>query len=186
MIRVNGRPELQDDLDAVSSTADDTNLRIARFLGERIEIAAHIQAAAGPEVAVPILQVTGGVLIIDQWAVITAITALANCTNIRLDLWDGVLSTPLTRNPGPNLSGVAVGAAFTRGHVLTDPIDLLDAATGAAFEPQKKVGYPILVNQKFGADTFVRFIFTPGAEVDFEMNVTVEYSALDDGTLVAV
>jgi hypothetical protein len=150
----------------------------------------HVVAGVGP-VAANILQVTGSVLVLDQYAVLTEVNALTNFTDVWATMYSGGADRdPLTKgNPGgADLSNMPVGSFFTRGHVVTSPYDVIDATHAAMFEPTgPRVGSSFTATQGTGGvDSFLRIKGTAGAPVDFKMEVTFQWAPLDGGTLVFV
>jgi hypothetical protein len=151
--------------------------------GIRLETEAHINVGAGSH-NINVLQLTGAARVVEQYAIITEVTALADMTDVYADLWDGTLSSPLTKSPGATFSGLPVGSMFTKDKVLTEEYSILDASTGIINEiSDKDVGFPFLINQKAGADTFIRFNFTTGVGVNFKMQIFFKYQKLNGGSL---
>ena len=156
---------------------------IARSSGYHIEKEAT-HAGTGTQVF-NILQLTGSVVVTEQWGVITEITTLTNLTSMYADLWDGTLAVPLTNN-GATLSGVPVGTLFTRDKLSTSAFSVNSAATGSMLEnlDSKKVGRPFVITQKNGVDTFIRLHFTTTDNpVSFKVKIHFEYYPINGSTL---
>jgi hypothetical protein len=151
--------------------------------GIRLQAEAHINLGAGTH-NINVLQLTGAARVVEQYAIITDVTNIADITDVYADLWDGTLSTKLTKTPGSDFSGIALGSFFTKDKDSTNTYSLIDAATAGFLETNTRdIGYPFVVNQKNGVDTFIRFNFTTGAGVNFKMQVYFKYQKLNGGTL---
>jgi hypothetical protein len=158
---------------------------VERNWGFVIERSIHVQVGAGPTTEANLFKVTGTILIVDQWAELTEVTALTDMTSVYADVWDGTKSTPFTDPaPGADFSGLSVGSFFTRAFDSSQSIVVADATENNIIEPSgKNVGEPFTVTQKNGVDTFLRFIFTPGADVDFRMLLFVVWTPMNGGVL---
>jgi hypothetical protein len=145
-----------------------------------------IVAAAGPAVQVNVFRLAGSVMILDQWAVLTEVNALANCTDVYADLWDGVNSVKLSAGSpgGADLSGCPVGSMFTKGEDRTEPYTVMSADQCRSFEPDfRRAGRPFIITAKHGAGTYIRFNLEPGADVDFKMLLHFDFLPYNGGTL---
>ena len=133
-----------------------------------------------------VFQVTGSVIVTDQYAEIKATPTLTNCTNVYADFWDGTLAQDLTAN-GIVLSGVPVGTMFTKDKVAASTYTLCDASTGCINETtgDRKVGRPFTVTQKFGADSFIRMnLTTTDNPIDFTVYLEFRWRPINGGNLV--
>jgi len=133
-----------------------------------------------------ILQVTGTVAIINQFAIITRVGTLTNLTGVYADIWDGTNAVPLTSATGAVLSGATVGTFFTKDKIASEvySINFSDECRMLETTDAKKAGRPFSITQKNATDTFIRFhSITTDAPVDFDVEIYFEYVPMDGGTL---
>lgn len=181
----NGEP-VNDLLEVIGAGyADDTPAdMLIRGSGRIIESLAVITGTGA--VAVNVLQLTGTVLILNQWAEITEITTLTNLTNVYATLYDGTNSVDLTAD-GVDLSTAVVGSFFTKDKIASEVYSASIATQCRVLETlgDRRAGRPFLVTQKNGADTFIRFHYTTtDAPVLFTMRISFEYIPMNGGSLV--
>lgn len=134
-------------------------------------------------------QITGSIHVISLHAEILTAGTLTNCTAVSFDLWDGALSTALTKaSPGAVLSGEAVGTIMTKIDINTANLSILSNATGAIEETTgNKVAQAFDIIQKSGQDTFIRFNYTTtDTPIDATVEVHMEYFIRDGGTVTVV
>ena len=132
-----------------------------------------------------VLQLTGTVKVINQWAEITAVTTLTNATNVYATLWDGTNSVDLTSD-GLTLSGAPVGSFFTKDQIASSPYsaNIADECRLLETTADRFSGRPFSITQKNGADTFIRFhLTTTDAPIDFTIKIVFEYIPANGGTL---
>jgi len=137
---------------------------------------------------VNVFQVTGMVEVTSIHAEVVDATTLTNCTDVAFDLWDGTLSTALTKaSPGGVLSGVAVGTGMVKTAIASTLLTVLDNATGVLQEVAGiKVAQAFYVVKKNGADTFIRFNYTTtDAPINAQIKVDIVWADIDSGTIVA-
>ncbi len=130
-----------------------------------------------------ILQITGAVRIVNQYAVVKKITTLVNATNIYATAYDGTDSVELT-DDGATISGFAVGSIFFKDQALTEEYTVLNADQVRVNEliVDNKAGKPFTVIQKNGADTFIRLhLTTTDTPIDFDVEITFLYEKLGAG-----
>jgi hypothetical protein len=164
-----------------NSIGDMLNRRIGRSFKGFVPIVRGVGSHA-----INVFKITGTVLVVNQFAIISAITNLTNCTNVYASFWDGTVSNDLTLD-GITLSGVPVGTTFFKDKVETVPYTLLDASAGAVYEPTDwKEGKPFYVQQKYGVDSFIRFHLDTTSGVDFVMYLEFEYRLLNGAKLELV
>jgi hypothetical protein len=133
-----------------------------------------------------ILQLTGTVIVLSQWAMLTEVTTLTNLTNMYADLWGGSVIDTLCSD-GAVLSGMPVGTYFTKDKVSTEAYSIIDAATGGVLETlaDRKSGRPFTVTQKAETDTFIRLhLTTTDSPISFKVKVHFEYYPINGSTLV--
>ena len=129
----------------------------------------------------------GAVTVLEQYAVITAVTDLTNMTDVYADLWDGTNSVPLTKTPGLDLSGYSVGSFFTKDEVATSTYSSMNADQCRMLEAGfRTAGRPFTVNAKNGANTYIRFNYTTNTTLDFTMDIYFYHRVLDSGSLTLV
>jgi hypothetical protein len=131
-----------------------------------------------------VFEFTETITILDQWAIITAIADLTNCTNVYADVWDGTNAVPLTLD-GMTLSGVPVGSFFTKDKLAADTYSLNDASQVRVSEvlDSKKVGRPFTITAKNGVTNYIRFHVTTNTTLDFTMFLHFNYLLLNGATL---
>ena len=136
-----------------------------------------------------VLQFTGAIQIVDQYAVLTSVTTLVNATDVYADAWDGATAVDLTKTPGATMSGFEVGSFFLKDQSAASTYSTMRADQVRFNElSANKIGQPFILNQKNGADSFIRFhLTTTDAPVDFTMSVNFEFRKLShDGNLFFV
>ena len=168
---------------------DDTFQSILeRTAGLAYCVEAHIQADNETKIF-NVFQFTGNVRILNQWAEITEITALTNCTGVHADIWDGSVSDLLTDDsPGATLSGLALQSLFLKDKTRDQPYTVVDADQVRCIETVagKRAGRPFSITAKYGATNYIRFHVTTNTTLDFKMLVFFEYEILNGGSLVLV
>jgi hypothetical protein len=148
---------------------------------------ANIIAAAGGAHVLNVFKVTGAVRILEQYAIVTDVTDVANITNVYSTLYDGTNTVNLTAD-GITLSGMANGSFFTKDQDSTKTYTLLNADQCRTSETvtTKHVGYPFIVNAKYGANTYIRFHYTTAGTCNFTMDIHFIYQKLNGGDLTIV
>ena len=122
-------------------------------------------------------QVVGSVEVYRIYGTVKTATTFANCTAAYFDLYDSSNPFVITKNDGV-LSGLGVGAFFTKEAIKTVTMTVIDNVAGSVTEPttEKKQFTPFIVTQKTGADTFIRFNYTTSdAPIDAVLTIYVEY-----------
>jgi hypothetical protein len=184
----NSEPIINDYItDNILATNKNTLFGVAyRLAGRHIWVEdAHITANNETK-NLNIFKVNGSVTVINQWAEITEITALTNCTNVYADLWDGTNSVQLT-SPGADFSNLSLGSFFKKSEDSTQQYSISNADECRVLEPSsKEISVPFIVTQKTSADTYIRFNFTTNTVLDFKMSIWFEYMPVDGGTLTLV
>ena len=133
-----------------------------------------------------VFRVTKTVLVLNQWAVLVDNTALTNCTNVYATAWDGSTSIDLTAD-GIDLSGLQVGTTFFKDKEPAQPYSMLASNGVVVYEPtEKKEGQPFYVQQKNGADTFIRFHVTTNTVLDFTIYMEFTYKLFNGAKLEMV
>ena len=99
----------------------------------------------------------------------------AECTGFYLDLWDGTVSVPLTKNDGV-LTGMGVGTTFIKNLIASFTIDIynsdqcrMDEITGV------KVFQQAILIPKNGVDTYVRCNYTGANAFDVTITLIMNY-----------
>lgn len=132
------------------------------------------------------LQLTGSVVVINQWAIITEVTTLTNLTNVYATLYDGTNEVYLTAD-GMTLSGAPVGTFFTKDLIATQPytVNIADQCRMMENTTSKYAGKPFVITQKNGTNTYVRFHYTTSDNpVSFKLKIHFEYIPMNGSTLV--
>lgn len=150
-----------------------------------IHIKKSITVTGTGSITANVLQFTGAVLILNQWAHLTAVTTLTNATAVYADIYDGTNSALLTKATGCSMSGFTVGSFFYKGYASTEPYVALNADQCRMSETiGNKVGSPFVLNPKNGVTNYIRFnLTTTDNPVNFVMEVHFEYKIMDGGTL---
>ena len=154
--------------------------------GNGFHIHKNLTITGTGSISVNVLQVTGTVLISDQWALITRVGTLTNCTDLYGALYDGTNTVDLTKTPGAVLSGAPVGSFFTKDYVATEilSVNLADECRLLETENSKKSGRAFTVTQKNGADTYIQLILTTTDNpIDFDVTIHFEYYPVNGSTL---
>lgn len=151
--------------------------------GHKLKVSANI-TGNNNSYNVNVFKITGTVRVIDQFAIITSVTALSNMTAIYADLWDGTNSELLTAN-GAVLSGAPVGTFFTKDQDVTQTysVSKSDQCRVNEVAADKRIGKPFTVTQKYGANTYIRFNYTTNTVLDFDMDIYFVYEPMDGSGL---
>lgn len=157
------------------------------YVSDEITLSKAIRVTGTGSIVANILQFTGSIRIIDQYAVITDVTTLNNATGIYATIWDGTNSIDLTAD-GLVLSGASVDTMFLKDQVSSQPysVNLADQVRMNEIVDTKKAGRPFTVTNKYNTDSFIRLhLTTTDAPVDFTIMVTFKYvSIIPNSTLV--
>jgi hypothetical protein len=155
---------------------------LLRASGHIIE--SNIQITGTGALTANVLQFTGTVLVLVQWAELTTVTTLTNATNVYATAYDGTNSINLTAD-GATLSGYTVGSFFTKDQDPTQTYTVHNADQVRMREPpDKRVGKPFFLTGKNGVTNYIRFhLTTTDNPVDFIMKVHFEYEPMNGGTL---
>ena len=136
-----------------------------------------------------IFQITETVQVFRLYAEITDASTLANLTAASFDLWDSTAAVQLTAAGGV-LSGMGTGTYIFKSGLAANNFDVNNNVAGAVTEQTYEgsdIYSRVLLTQKTGADTYIRFTYTTtDTPINAQLKVYVEYHAVDDGTLVAV
>jgi len=174
-------------VDQIISSGLDCNCvgeMIARNSGYHIDKEIDISATGSQTVNV--LQLTGTVVITNQWAQITDVTTLTNLTGMYADLYDGTNSVALT-DDGAVLSGAPAGTFFTKDKISSEvySVNMSDECRMLETLLDKKSGRPFTITQKNNTDTFIRLHFTTtDAPVVFSVKIHFEFYPVNGSTLV--
>lgn len=164
-----------------NSVADYLQRECGRFYDEEVTIS----LAAGAHV-VNVFQVTGTVWLFDQWAEVTEITTLTNCTNMYSTLYDGTNTVQVTAD-GASISGLPVGTCFSKTGDETQAYEVIDASQCRLTVPGgagKKQAYPFVLTQKNGADTYLRLhLTTTDNPLSFKIRLMFSWAPLNGGSL---
>ena len=134
-----------------------------------------------------LLQFTGSVQIIEQYAKIVSKTTLTNATAVYADIWDGTVPTDLTLD-GAVISGFSVESFFLKDQLASQTYSVLNADQARLSEvaDSKKAGRPFIINAKPAVDNFIRFhLTTTDAPIDFTMEVHFTYRRLTANSSLA-
>ena len=117
-----------------------------------------------------IFKVLGVVQAQSLFGLITSVTALTDCTAIHFDLWDGTVSTKISKDGIAAISGLTPGSGFYKPEVLANDLTVVSNAAGAISEfSGKDVFQQFVLMQKLSTDTFIRFCYTAGAAIDVDI-----------------
>ena len=134
-----------------------------------------------------VLQVTGTVRVLNQFATITDVTTLVNATAVYSTAYDGTNSIDLTAD-GAVLSGCPVNTFFTKDKDSSEiyTISKADQVRKTEVSAEAEISLPFTVTQPFGIDTFIRLhLTTTDNPVDFTVALEFKYIPLSpDGNLV--
>lgn len=164
-----------------NSVADYLQRECGRFIDEEVTIS----LAAGSH-TVNVFQLTGTVWIFDQWAEITEVTTLTNCTNMYSTLYDGTNTVTVTLD-GASISGMPVGTCFSKTKDASQTYEVIDASQCRLTVPGasgKKDAYPFVITQKNGANTYLRLhLTTTDNPLSFKMRLMFTWAPLNGGAL---
>jgi hypothetical protein len=128
-------------------------------------------------------QITGQVKCFALYGVVTTAATFTNCTAANFQLYDSTAPVDLTKNDGV-LSGMAVGTLFGKTTTAATTMSIANNAAGALIEANWD---PFVVNQKTGANTYLRFTYTTtDAPIAATMTIYCEYYPIGSSTLTAV
>lgn len=142
-----------------------------------------VSAGVGSHV-VNFFKVTGSVWILEQWAVITEVTDLTNCTAVYSTFYDGTNTVQITAD-GSVLSGLSVGSAFSKLQDETQTYTVIDASQARITVPGsiKKQAYPFVLTQKNGVDSFLRLHLSTTSGVNFKIMTMFDWAPINGGNL---
>lgn len=149
-----------------------------------IEIYKSIRVTGTGAIVANLLQVTGQILILSQYAVLEAITTLVNATGVYATIFSANGEEDLTAD-GAVLSGFEAGSYFAKDKVAAQVYSAFNAATPKVVEvtDDRFAGRPFTAIQENGVDTFIRFyLTTTDAPVDFTMGVYFKFLRLGKGS----
>lgn len=133
-----------------------------------------------------LFQVTGSIEVYRLWGEVVRVGTLTNLTGGSFDLYDSTSAVQLSAATGV-LSGVSEGTVFTKTGLAADAFAINNSVAGAVLEQTYEGSDPfngIIVTQKNGANTFLRFTYTTTDNpIDADIVFNVEYRALDGGML---
>ncbi len=163
----------------VDNSVGDYFARFGRHLDSTVNVTANNES-----LIVNVFQFTETLIILNQWAILTDVTSITNCTNVYADVFDGTNSEDLTKD-GITLSGAPVGSFFTKDKVNTETYSLMlaDQVRINEIGTDKKAGRPFTITAKNGATNYIRFLLTTNTTLDFTMFLHFEYLLLNGATL---
>lgn len=125
--------------------------------------------------------------LLDQWAMITNIVSLADCTNVYGTIYDGTTSIDLVAD-GIDLSGASVGTFFTKDKIATETFSLSEASQCRLNETEttKRIGRPFTITAKYGVDNVIRLHLTTSTAIEFTLYIYFEYELLDGASLISL
>lgn len=131
-----------------------------------------------------VFKFTGTVRILNQEAVIMAVTDIVTCSNVYATVYDGTNTKDLTAD-GIDLSGVSVDTYFTKDKIATETYSLNASDEVRVLETldDRKAGRPFSVTAKNGVDNFIQFRFTGDANTDFDMFVKFDFEIVNGATI---
>ena len=89
------------------------------WIPEERTISKLIRVVGTGSIVAPLLKLVGSVRVLEQYAIITAVTTLVNATAIYATLYDGTVSIDLTAD-GAVLSGAPVGTMFLKDQLAAN------------------------------------------------------------------
>ena len=154
---------------------------IQQAIGEYM-IRSDIDVVVGPgSYTLNILEINGGVRIIEQQAEIVKANLITNLTGVYADVYDGTTTVNVTTG-GIVLSGAPVGSRFFKGEDTTQAFTLMLADQVRIYEPSgPKVGDPYVVNPKNGVQNYGRVHFATTSGIDICWRVKFVFEPLDGG-----
>jgi hypothetical protein len=138
---------------------------------------------------VNVFQVTGNVKVLALHGHIKTKTTLTNLTNAYFAIWDGTAERPITKTTGASMSNYNVNAFFAKTQDVSVALTTANNSSGNFVEPSadKNTFQPFIAIQKTGTDTFIRFTYTTtDAPINATLEIHIEFSDIDTGTIVAV
>ncbi len=156
---------------------------IARSSGFHID--KEMTVTGTGSVTANVLEFTGTIVILNQWAVITRVGTLTNLTAMCATAYDGTNTVNLTAD-GAVLSGATVGSFFTKDKVASQPytVSLSDEVRVIEELTDKKSGRPFTLTAKEGASNYIQLNFTTTDNpVDFDVKIHFEYYPVNGSTL---
>lgn len=151
-----------------------------------IPIWKRIHVTGSGDIVANVLQITGSVNIVSQYAALKEVTDITNATNVHATLYDGTNTKDLTAD-GATLSGAPVGTLFLKDRETTDPYTVLmsDECRVNEVLQTNRIGKPFEITQKNGADTFIQLRLKTSGSVDFVVDVFFRFQKLGlDSNLV--
>lgn len=138
---------------------------------------------------VNVFQITGNVKVLAIHGHVKTKTTLTNLTNAYFAIWDGTVERALTKTTGASMSGFNVNGYFAKTKDVSVALTTANNAAGNYVEPSsdKNTFQPFIAIQKTGTDTFIRFTYTTtDAPINATLEIHIEFSDSDTGTIVAV
>jgi hypothetical protein len=130
-----------------------------------------------------VFSVNGTIDVLDQYAIITEITALTNMTNVYADFTDGLNIINLTKTPGNDFSNIALGSFFKRNQLSSATYTLSNANQVRLIETLNRDAGIMTLTGKNGGNNYIRFNFTTNTILDFKMLVFFVYKKINGGTI---
>lgn len=147
-------------------------------------ISKTVRVTGTGSIVAPLLQLTGSVRILEQYAIISEVVTLVNATAIFATLYDGTNTVDLTAD-GIILSGAPVGTIFMKDQVAaqTYSVNVADECRMNELISDRNAGRPFTVTQKNNTDTFLRLhLTTTDSPIDFTVHVVFRFVALYNGS----
>lgn len=179
-IKVNDLHEIITGITQLDNSGSDMLVREGGYI-----ISKEVSVGGTGAQIVNVLQLTGTVMVRNQWAEITEVTTLTNLTAMYATLYDGTNSVDLTAN-GSVLSGAPVGSFFTKDKVATETytVNISDECRLNETLGDKKAGRPFIITKKNATNTYIRLHYTTtDAPVNFKVKIYFEYYPMNGGTL---
>jgi len=145
----------------------------------------HIQAN-NETVNYNVLQFTGTIQIVNQWAEVTEVIAATNMENVYGDIWDGTNSKLITANTA-DFSGLVANAFFSKILDTTEEMILHNPTENRLTDVTiEDIGQPFIITAKNGVNNYIRFNFTTNTILDITLNIIFGYRVINGGTLAFV
>lgn len=155
--------------------------------GQCVASAKTLTASGGSE-SLQLAKVHGMVMLNMFKGEITRIGTFTNMTGIYLDVYDGTVATEITLAPGPNMNGYSLGSVIIRDGRVSDNLHQMNADQVRVRNADNDMYLrPVIINQKYGADTYLRFNYTTtDTPIDVDFNFWYRFITIAGGYLEAV
>jgi len=131
--------------------------------------------AAGDPVAVNLFSFTGLIRLNEISGTFVDVTNVADIEEVRLDVWDGANSVPITLASGVVCDGATINSSIVKIDDATGALVFLDADQIRIDETNKRSNLdPVLLNGKDGVTNYIRMLYK---NVDTNLNCQIMWRA---------